>query len=235
MKAQHFELFAGCLGNGTTVCNKAVEEHGDYKKVCHISNDGNITWYVEKDYCPEEALVQIENWADTAKRDYDKWWESIGTYTRYEITLDKMSPKELIEHLERKNEARKRFEKAKKRQLEYTASSGGILGLREADDTYNAMNREMLKHYRDSHFEAFIGRINYYDKARIDVINGKSIYERLNDQFIYDFGCDFVVPVEDVALSKLIRLWNEKPREIGTIEHIRQRVTDIGGEIFIWF
>lgn len=27
-----FELFYGYLGNGTTVCNKAVEENGDYKK-----------------------------------------------------------------------------------------------------------------------------------------------------------------------------------------------------------
>ena len=28
-----FDLFMGCLGNGVTVCNKAVEQHGDYKKV----------------------------------------------------------------------------------------------------------------------------------------------------------------------------------------------------------
>lgn len=26
-----FELFMGCFGNGITVCNKAVQEHGDYK------------------------------------------------------------------------------------------------------------------------------------------------------------------------------------------------------------
>lgn len=31
MAAQKFELFMGCMGNGTTVCNKAVYEHGDYK------------------------------------------------------------------------------------------------------------------------------------------------------------------------------------------------------------
>lgn len=30
--AGKFELFCGCLGNGTTVCNKAVTENGDYKK-----------------------------------------------------------------------------------------------------------------------------------------------------------------------------------------------------------
>lgn len=30
--AGKFKLFCGCLGNGTTVCNKAVTENGDYKK-----------------------------------------------------------------------------------------------------------------------------------------------------------------------------------------------------------
>lgn len=29
-----FELFMCCLGNGTTICNKAVEEYGDYKNNC---------------------------------------------------------------------------------------------------------------------------------------------------------------------------------------------------------
>ena len=40
--AGKFELFCGCLGNGTTVCNKAVTENGDYKKIAHISEGGNI-------------------------------------------------------------------------------------------------------------------------------------------------------------------------------------------------
>lgn len=40
-----FELFMGCLGNGVTVCNKAVTEHGDYKKIAHISEDAINTYY----------------------------------------------------------------------------------------------------------------------------------------------------------------------------------------------
>ena len=35
-----FELFMGCLGNGITVCNSAVEESGDYKHIAHISDSG---------------------------------------------------------------------------------------------------------------------------------------------------------------------------------------------------
>ena len=41
-----FDLFMGCLGNGLTVCNKAVMENGDYKMVAHISPAGNIKFYV---------------------------------------------------------------------------------------------------------------------------------------------------------------------------------------------
>lgn len=41
-----FELFMGCFGNGITVCNKAVQEHGDYKVIAHIAECGKITWYV---------------------------------------------------------------------------------------------------------------------------------------------------------------------------------------------
>lgn len=38
MSARNFKLFLGCLGNGVTVCNSAVMEYGDFKKVAHISN-----------------------------------------------------------------------------------------------------------------------------------------------------------------------------------------------------
>lgn len=41
-----FELFLGCLGNGITICNKAVLENGDYKPIAHIRDNGNIKWYV---------------------------------------------------------------------------------------------------------------------------------------------------------------------------------------------
>lgn len=44
-----FELFMGCLGNGVTVCNKAVTEHGDYKTIAHISEHGHIKLYVSED------------------------------------------------------------------------------------------------------------------------------------------------------------------------------------------
>jgi len=61
---ENFELFMGELGNGLTVCNKAVMEHGDYKQIAHISPAGNIKWYVPCGYVPGPALLRIEHTAD---------------------------------------------------------------------------------------------------------------------------------------------------------------------------
>lgn len=55
-----FELFLGCLGNGTTVCNKAVYESGDYKTIAHISPAGNIKLYVKPDYIPAADMEKIK-------------------------------------------------------------------------------------------------------------------------------------------------------------------------------
>ena len=67
MKAKNFELFIGYLGNGATVCNSAVYEHGDYKTVAHISPAGNIELYVAADYIPEEAMQEIKATAERHK------------------------------------------------------------------------------------------------------------------------------------------------------------------------
>lgn len=58
-----YDLFFGCLGNGMTVCNKAVEEHGDYKKIAHISHDRKITFYDKN--IPDNIKTQIIYCAQT--------------------------------------------------------------------------------------------------------------------------------------------------------------------------
>lgn len=68
MRKEKFELFLGCLGNGITVCNKAAEENGDYKKIAHIAECGKITWYVNlNSYIPGDALLKIEHIADVKR------------------------------------------------------------------------------------------------------------------------------------------------------------------------
>lgn len=69
---KNFELFMGCLGNGTTVWNKAVMEYGDYKKIAHISDHGIIKLYVPENYIPAEAMQKIKN---VAAKDREKFME----------------------------------------------------------------------------------------------------------------------------------------------------------------
>ena len=85
---KNFELFMCCLGNGVTVCNKAVMENGDYKQIAHISNCGKITWYVEPSKIPGDALLKIEHDADAMNENFEKWLESMPKSMQYEKLVD---------------------------------------------------------------------------------------------------------------------------------------------------
>lgn len=68
---KNFELFLGCHGNGVSVCNKLIEEHGDYKKIAHISSQGIIKWYVAPNTIPNDVLTTIERVATVEKIEYN--------------------------------------------------------------------------------------------------------------------------------------------------------------------
>lgn len=89
MKNEKFELFMCCLGNGITVCNKAIMENGDYKMIAHIAECGKITWYVNpKSYVPSESLSKIEQCANTQHESWEKWLDSMPEPLRYEKLLN---------------------------------------------------------------------------------------------------------------------------------------------------
>lgn len=84
-----FELFMGCLGNGVTVCNKAVSEHGDYKHIAHIAECGKITWYVNPStYVPGDALLKIEHCVDAYRANFEKWINETPKEQVYEKLID---------------------------------------------------------------------------------------------------------------------------------------------------
>lgn len=84
--AHRFELFMGCLENGIiTVCNKAVMEHGDYKVIAHISQQGEVKWYVEPGYTPASCVIKIREAAAVQQNKYETWWASLSEAKRYEI------------------------------------------------------------------------------------------------------------------------------------------------------
>lgn len=94
---EKFELFCGCFGNGTTVCNKAITENGDYKKIAHISEGGNIRLYVAESYIPAEAMEKIKAMANRDKAEYMKRFESLPGVEQYGKILDRVPQQKFME------------------------------------------------------------------------------------------------------------------------------------------
>lgn len=106
MADRSFKLFLGCLGNGVTVCNSAVMEDGDFKKVAHISNEGKITWYVGEDYPPADALASIRACAEQERVKYETWLNSLSPAARREYQLERLPLPEFLEELRKAREER---------------------------------------------------------------------------------------------------------------------------------
>ena len=88
---KNFKLWMGCLGNGITVCNSAVEEHGDYKHIAHISDNGKIKLYVSKSYIPVEDIRRIEQTAAEQRKTFLNEWNKQSDIRKYEKLLDMCS------------------------------------------------------------------------------------------------------------------------------------------------
>ena len=97
MSAKKFELFMGCLGNGITVCNKAVIEHGDYKTIAHISNAGNIKFYVNESYIPEPDMEKIRKSAKINRETFKKIFEMLPDIEQYGRIIDDLPLKKYLE------------------------------------------------------------------------------------------------------------------------------------------
>ena len=92
-----FELFMGCLGNGITVCNSAVEESGDYKHIAHISDNGKINLYVSENYIPVEDMQRIERTAAEQRKTFLNEWNKQSDISKYEKLLDMCSHSDFME------------------------------------------------------------------------------------------------------------------------------------------
>ena len=92
-----FKLWMGCLGNGITVCNSAVEENGDYKHIAHISDNGKIKLYVSKSYIPVEDMQKIEQTAAEQRKTFLNEWNKQPDIEKYEKLLDMLYLADLTE------------------------------------------------------------------------------------------------------------------------------------------
>lgn len=127
-----------------------------------------------------------------------------------------------------------------KRQNHYLAATGGVWALREADENYNDMNREIIEAFKQAHGTAYLGKINFYDEERRRVaLKQQSVYVEYTGQLVYNFGCAFVVPEKDEALESLICDWNTDKKTTsechGLIDKIMDRINELGGVNFVWY
>lgn len=88
MKARKFKLFMGCFGNGISIYNSAVTEYGDYKYIAHISETGNIKYYVAADYIPEESKKKIEEAAEDQHQEWEKYFSSLPDIKQYGYIME---------------------------------------------------------------------------------------------------------------------------------------------------
>lgn len=132
-----------------------------------------------------------------------------------------------------------RFALAKTRQRQHIGKSGGWGALREADNAYNDLNRDLITAMKLIHGTAFLGNINFYGEAHKQVAIGeKSVYEEYGGQFVYNFACSFCVPTADEELESLIQTWNASdllPKRQIEVDTIMNRIEAIGGIHLIWF
>lgn len=88
------------------------------------------------------------------------------------------------------------------------------------------------------HGQVYLGNVNYYDERREKICAGtESVYEEYTGQQIFDFHCSFAVPEKDALLEAMIRAWNGATGslQIKSAEQIIERISELGGEHFIWY
>lgn len=98
-----FELFMCCLGSGITVCNRAVQENGDYKTIAHIRETGKIKWYIDASSIPGSDLLKIEHAANVQAEKLEAWFSSMSEIKQYEFLLDRLPISDFLEITKRKD------------------------------------------------------------------------------------------------------------------------------------
>lgn len=203
--------------------NKEAERWSEPRPVPILTKSGEFKTVQGHIQC--EPFWSFENSDSTGRVSYD-----FANHGRIDLRDSRW--KEVLEgHI--------RFALAKERQLRHIGRSGGWGTLREADDVYNGMNRELIAALKLMHGTAFLGNVNFYgEDHKLAAMGQKSVYEEYTGQPVYNFHCSFCVPVADKTLEDLIRSWNGNdtlPKKRIDVDAIVNRVEEIGGINLLWY
>lgn len=131
----------------------------------------------------------------------------------------------------------KTLEALLKKQRRYVVSCGGYENIREADNTYNDLNREIIKAYKVEHGSAVLGTYLYYGDEAERIRDGReSPYTEYKGGEVSNFSCDFILPKTDSQVTEIIRLWNSARIYRGILHsELVKRVEAVGGMMIIWY
>lgn len=123
------------------------------------------------------------------------------------------------------------------KQKKYVISCGGFNGIKEADEIYNDLNREIIKAYKEKFGSAVLGSYLYYgDEAERIKTGLESPYTEYTVSSLGNFSCNFILREEDSQVTELICLWNSSYAYRGKIfDELVARVEALGGRMLIWF
>ena len=73
-------------------------EHGDYKTIAHISNAGNIKFYVNESYIPESDMEKIKKAAEHNRETFRKNFEMLSDIQQYGKIIDELPIQKFVEN-----------------------------------------------------------------------------------------------------------------------------------------
>ena len=122
----------------------------------------------------------------------------------------------------------------KSESYDHIRSIGGYLNLQESDNYNNGLNRKQIDAFKNEFGTAYLGKINYYEQDKQQVIEGTfPLFTEYTGQLVYNFEYSFCIPCIDDKLADSIRRWNTSV-SMATIDEIMDRIEEIGGINFIW-
>lgn len=119
-------------------------------------------------------------------------------------------------------------------------AKGGFLEINESDNDVNNSTRQILSNYYNSYPSVYVGLINICDsEKRQKILNHQmSPLEKYNGEFMCNFGCDFIIPIDNDDLFKELESaligWNETS-ELKYMNEIFNIIESNDGYSTIWY
>jgi len=104
----------------------------------------------------------------------------------------------------------------------------------EANNELNNLQREKINVVYSEHNLAYIGKINFHGNERESLLL-ENVFKTYTGEKVYNFEADYVIPINDPAIAKMIVEWNSSPpTSTNLIEQITNRIEELGGANLTW-